>query len=123
MFFNNKFNTFFGLNLTLVYTFPMCMAWRFRFPIRKYDFKKPVKLGLPGTKTFKFGYVGSRDVSFRLAYSLAVGKCQVNVLLLTLNVNTDVLITSCFLVNLCQITSEHFWTGYFIYPCLINKYT
>ena len=38
MFFNNKFNTFFGLNLTLVYTFPMCMAWRFHFPIRKYDF-------------------------------------------------------------------------------------
>ena len=25
--FNNKFNTFFGLNLTLVYTFPMCMAF------------------------------------------------------------------------------------------------
>ena len=22
---------------TLVYTFPMCMAWRFHFPIRKYD--------------------------------------------------------------------------------------
>ena len=39
MFFNNKFNTFFGLNLTLVYTFPMCMAWRFHFPIRSYDFK------------------------------------------------------------------------------------
>ena len=39
MFFNNKFNTFFGLNLTLVYTFPMCMAWRFHFPIRNYDFK------------------------------------------------------------------------------------
>ena len=38
MFFNNKFNTFFGLNLTLVYTFPMCMAWRCHFPIRKYDF-------------------------------------------------------------------------------------
>ena len=37
--FNNKFNTFFGLNLTLVYTFPMCMAWRFHFPIRNYDFK------------------------------------------------------------------------------------
>ena len=36
MFFNNKFNTFFGLNLT----FPMCMAWRFHFPIRNYDFKK-----------------------------------------------------------------------------------
>ena len=35
----NKFNTFFGLNLTLVYTFPMCMAWRFHFPIRNYDFK------------------------------------------------------------------------------------
>ena len=39
VFFNNKFNTFFGLNLTLVYTFPMCMAWRFHFPIRNYDFK------------------------------------------------------------------------------------
>ena len=39
MFFNNKFNTFFGLNLTLVYTFPMCMAWRFHFPIRNYDFQ------------------------------------------------------------------------------------
>ena len=39
MFFNNKFNTFFGLNLILVYTFPMCMAWRFHFTIRKYDFK------------------------------------------------------------------------------------
>ena len=39
MFFNNKFNIFFGLNLTLVYTFPMCMAWRFHFPIRNYDFK------------------------------------------------------------------------------------
>ena len=39
MFFNNKFSTFFGLNLTLVYTFPMCMAWRFHFPIRNYDFK------------------------------------------------------------------------------------
>ena len=38
VFFNNKFNTFFGLNLTLVYTFPMCMAWRFHFPIRNYDF-------------------------------------------------------------------------------------
>ena len=38
MFFNNKFNTFFGLNFTLVYTFPMCMVWRFHFPIRKYDF-------------------------------------------------------------------------------------
>ena len=35
----NKFNIFFGLNLTLVYTFPMCMAWRFQFPIRNYDFK------------------------------------------------------------------------------------
>ena len=40
MFFNNKFNTFFGLNLTLVYTFPMCMAWRFHFPKRNYDFKE-----------------------------------------------------------------------------------
>ena len=40
MFINNKFNTFFGLNLTLVYTFPMCMAWRFHFPIRNYDFKE-----------------------------------------------------------------------------------
>ena len=39
MFFINKVSTFFGLNLTLVYTFPMCMAWRFHFPIRKYDFK------------------------------------------------------------------------------------
>ena len=39
MFFNNKFNIVFGLNLTLVYTFPMCMAWRFHFPIRNYDFK------------------------------------------------------------------------------------
>ena len=39
MFFNNKFNSFFGLNLPLVYTFPMCMAWRFHFPIRNYDFK------------------------------------------------------------------------------------
>ena len=39
MFFNNKFNTFVGLNLSLVYTSPMCMAWRFHFPIRKYDFK------------------------------------------------------------------------------------
>ena len=39
MFFNNKLNTFFGLNLTLVYTFPMCMAWRFHFTIRNYDFK------------------------------------------------------------------------------------
>ena len=44
MFFNNKFNTFFGLNLTLVYTFPMCMAWRFHFPIRNYDFKVKGKL-------------------------------------------------------------------------------
>ena len=43
MFFNNKCNTFFGLNLTLVYTFPMCMAWRFHFPIRNYDFKRDVK--------------------------------------------------------------------------------
>ena len=42
MFFNNKFNTFFGLNLTLVYTFPMCMTWRFHFPLRNYDFKKAV---------------------------------------------------------------------------------
>ena len=40
--FNNKFNTFFGLNLTLVYTFPMCMTWRFHFPIRNYDFKRAV---------------------------------------------------------------------------------
>ena len=39
--FNNKFNTFFGLNLTLVYTFPMCMTWRFHFPLRNYDFKTP----------------------------------------------------------------------------------
>ena len=39
MFFNNKFNTFFGLNLTLVYTFPMCMTWCFHFPLRNYDFK------------------------------------------------------------------------------------
>ena len=39
MFFNSKFNTFFGLNLTLVYTLPMCMAWRFHFPIRNYDSK------------------------------------------------------------------------------------
>ena len=39
MFINNKCNTFFGLNLTLVYTFPMCMAWRFHFSIRNYDFK------------------------------------------------------------------------------------
>ena len=39
MFFNNKFNTFFGLNLTLVYTFPMCMVWRFHFQIHNYDFK------------------------------------------------------------------------------------
>ena len=38
MFFNNKFNTFFGLNLTLVYTLPMCMTWRFHFPLRNYDF-------------------------------------------------------------------------------------
>ena len=38
MFFNNKFNTFFGLNLTLVYTFPMCMTWRFHFPLCNYDF-------------------------------------------------------------------------------------
>ena len=38
MFFNNKFNTFFGLNFTLVYTFPMCMTWRFHFPLRNYDF-------------------------------------------------------------------------------------
>ena len=30
-----------GLNLTLVYTFPMCMAWRFNFPIRNYDFNSP----------------------------------------------------------------------------------
>ena len=39
MFFNNKCNTFFGLNLTLVYTFPMCMTWCFHFPLRNYDFK------------------------------------------------------------------------------------
>ena len=32
----NKFNIFFGLNLTLVYTFLMCMAWPFHFPIRKF---------------------------------------------------------------------------------------
>ena len=44
MFFNNKCNTFFGLNLTLVYTFPMCMAWRFHFPIRNYDFKANTKV-------------------------------------------------------------------------------
>ena len=40
MFFNNKCNTFFGLNLTLVYTFPMCMTWRFHFPLCNYDFKE-----------------------------------------------------------------------------------
>ena len=54
MFFNNEFNTFFGLNLTLVYTFPMCMAWRFQFPIRKYDFKIGVEIGdetLPRVET------------------------------------------------------------------------
>ena len=39
MFFNIKCNTFFGLNLTLVYTFPMCRTWRFHFPLRNYDFK------------------------------------------------------------------------------------
>ena len=44
MFFNNKFNTFFGLNLTLVYTFPMCMAWHFHFPIRNYDFNISVMM-------------------------------------------------------------------------------
>ena len=42
MFFNNKCNTFFGLNLTLVYTFPMCMTWRFHFPLRNYDFNVEV---------------------------------------------------------------------------------
>ena len=47
MFFNNKFNTFFGLNLTLVYTFPMCMAWRFHFPIRNYDFKQRLSTSGP----------------------------------------------------------------------------
>ena len=51
MFFNNKFNTFFGLNLTLVYTFPMCMAWRFHFPIRNYDFKARDKMHLKLTCT------------------------------------------------------------------------
>ena len=45
VFFNNKCNTFFGLNLTLVYTFPMCMTWRFHFPIRNYDFKERRKRG------------------------------------------------------------------------------
>ena len=44
VFFNNKFNTFFGLNLTLVYTFPMCMTWRFHFPLRNYDFKTTVHI-------------------------------------------------------------------------------
>ena len=43
VFFNNKCNTFFGLNLTLVYTFPNCMAWRFHFPIRNYDFKRAIE--------------------------------------------------------------------------------
>ena len=47
MFFNNKFNTFFGLNLTLVYTFPMCTTWRFHFPLRNYDFKPSPVLQLP----------------------------------------------------------------------------
>ena len=42
MFFNNKFNIFFGLNLTLVYTFPMCMTWRFHFSLRNYDFNNIV---------------------------------------------------------------------------------
>ena len=50
MFFNNKFNIFFGLNLTLVYTFPMCMTWRFHFPLRNYDFKYFVCV-YPGCKT------------------------------------------------------------------------
>ena len=31
-----------SLNLTLVYTFPMCMAWSFHFPICNYDFKAGV---------------------------------------------------------------------------------
>ena len=39
MFFTNKFNFVFGLNLTFVYKYTICMAWRFHFPIRKYDFK------------------------------------------------------------------------------------
>ena len=30
---------FFGINLTFVYKYTICMAWRFHFPIRKYDFK------------------------------------------------------------------------------------
>ena len=30
---------FFVLNLTFVYEYTICMAWRFHFPIRKYDFK------------------------------------------------------------------------------------
>ena len=50
MFFNNKFNTFFGLNLTLVYTFPMCMTWRFHFPLRNYDFNMWWCLGNRGNR-------------------------------------------------------------------------
>ena len=53
MFFNNKFNTFFGLNLTLVYTFPMCIAWRFHFPIRNYDFKLAREMESTTNVTYK----------------------------------------------------------------------
>ena len=60
MFFNNKFNTFFGLNLTLVYTFPMCMAWRFHFPIRNYDFKgSPTEPVLSRSSRQRLGHLQS----------------------------------------------------------------
>ena len=28
-----------GLNLTFVYNYTICMAWRFHFPVREHDFK------------------------------------------------------------------------------------
>ena len=37
--FTNTFNFGFGLTLTFVYKHTICMAWRFPFPPRKYDFK------------------------------------------------------------------------------------
>ena len=61
MFFNNKFNTFFGLNLTLVYTFPMCMTWRFHFPLRNYDFKcviYSIIIGNSNAKQFSVTFCG-----------------------------------------------------------------
>ena len=44
----------FGLNLTFAYKYTSCMAWRFHFPIRKYDFKGLHQLGCHCIEAYNF---------------------------------------------------------------------